>query len=110
MRDTDLNNRLNTYKAPEPSDLLKARILKAAKAENAALASTLAPVRTSFAKRFMPIAASLVAVCAIGFAAVQVSQTHETETTAAWQEAATDLGFDDIYDWVETEDASAQES
>lgn len=103
MKDTDLNNRLKAYQAPEPSDLLKTRILKAATAENSATA------RTSFAKRFMPIAASLLAVCAIGFTTLQVTQTTETET-AAWQEAATDLGFDDIYDWVETEETATQES
>ena len=103
MTEIDLNNRLNSYKAPEPSDLLKARILKAAKAEPM-------PVRASFTKRFMPIAASLLAVCAIGFGTLQVSLNSETETVTTWQEAATDLGFEDIYDWVETAEAAAQES
>ena len=103
MTEIDLNNRLNSYKAPEPSDLLKARILKAAKAEPI-------PVRASFTARFMPIAASLLAVCAIGFGTLQVSQNSETETVTAWQEAATDLGFEEIYDWVETEEVPAQES
>jgi len=102
MRDTDLDKKLESYQAPEPSDLLKSRILKAASAEAV-------PARPSFTRRFMPIAASLLAVCAIGFGTMQFTQTYETET-AAWQEAATDLGFDDIYDWVETEEASAQES
>jgi hypothetical protein len=58
----------------------------------------------------MPIAASLLAVCAIGFGTLQVSLNSETETVTAWQEAATDLGFEDIYEWVETEEAAAQES
>ena len=102
MKDTDLNEKLDSYRAPEPSELLKARILKAALPQAA-------PARLSFTKRFMPIAASLIAVCAIGFATLQITDTTKTET-AAWQDAATDLGFDDIYNWVEAEEASAQES
>lgn len=103
MRETELNSKLDAYKAPEPSDLLKTRILKSAAAQTA-------PSRAPLAKRFMPIAASLLAMCAIGFGTLQITQNSETETTAAWQEAATDLGFEDIYDWVETEEAVAQES
>ena len=105
MREIDLNKKLQSYQAPEPSELLKARILKAARTE-----TPVAPTaRASFAKRFMPIAASLIAVCAIGFTVLQSPNTTKTET-AAWQEAATDLGFDDVYDWVEAEDTAAQES
>lgn len=102
MREIDLNNKLDSYKAPEPGDLLKARIMKAASAETV-------PARPSFTKRFMPIAASLLAVCAIGLTTLQFTQTNETET-AAWQEAATDLGFEDVYDWVEAEETATQES
>ena len=105
MREIDLNKRLESYQAPEPTDLLKARILNAARVENAATP----PARASFTRRFMPIAASLIAICAIGFTVLQSPNTTKTET-AAWQEAATDLGFDDIYDWVEAEDTAAQES
>lgn len=105
MKEIDLDKKLQSYQAPEPSDLLKARILNAARVEAAAAP----PVRASFTRRFMPIAASLIAVCAIGFIVLQSPDTTKTET-AAWQEAATDLGFDDIYDWVEAEDAAAQES
>jgi len=68
------------------------------------------PARTSFTTRFMPIAASLLAVCAIGFGTLQFTQNSKTETVTAWQEAATDLGFEDIYDWVETEETTVQES
>lgn len=101
MKDMDLNKKLDSCQAPEPSELLKARILKAAPAQ---------PVeKPSFARRFMPLAASLLAICAIGLTTFPLTQTHKTET-AAWQEAATDLGFDDIYDWVEAEETSAQDS
>ncbi|MEP3890057.1 MAG: hypothetical protein ABJN69_06285 [Hellea sp.] len=110
MREIDLNKKLETYKAPEPSDLLKARILKAAGGETIAAENAgTAPIRASFTRRFMPIAASLLAVCAIGLTVMQSPNTAKTET-AAWQEAATDLGFDDIYDWVETEDTATQDS
>ena len=101
MKDTDLNIKLDSYQAPEPSELLKARILKAAKTQPAQ--------KQSFTRRFMPIAASLLAVCAIGFVTLQYTQTSQTET-AAWQEAAIDLGFEDIYEWVETEETSTSES
>ena len=101
MKDMDLNKKLDSYQAPEPSELLKARILKTASAK---------AVRTpSFTRRFMPLAASLLAVCAIGLMTLQSPQTDKTET-AAWQDAATDLGFDDIYDWVEAEETTAQDS
>lgn len=105
MRETDLDKRLDALEAPAPSALLKARILNAAKSEATALAPK------SFTRRFMPIAASLLAVCAIGVATLQVSQPQTDETEiAAWQEAATDLGFEEIYNWVEAEETSTQES
>lgn len=105
MRDTDLNKKLEAYKAPQPSDLLKSRILKAATAEPSA------PARRSFTRRFMPIAASLLAVCAIGLTTLQISGPDTTTPeTAAWQEAATDLGFEDIYNWVEAEETTTQDS
>lgn len=110
MREIDLNKKLQSFQAPEPSDLLKARILKAARVENgAAEKAATAPIRTSFTKGFMPIAASLLAVCAISFTVLQNPNTATTET-AAWQEAAIDLGFDDVYDWVEAEETVTQES
>ena len=103
MNEIDLNKKLDSYQAPEPSDLLKARILKAAKAE-------VAPQRASYAKRFMPIAASFLVIGMVGFGALQVTQKTETEASTTWQEAATDLGFEDIYNWVEAEETAAKES
>ena len=100
MTDMNLNKKLDSYQAPEPSELLKARILQAASAKPAE--------KLSFARRFMPLATSLLTVCAIGLTTLQLTQTDAE--TAAWQDAAIDLGFDDIYDWVEAEGTSAQES
>lgn len=102
MKDTELNHRLKAYQAPEPSELLKARILKAATTSSGTVSS-----QPSFNKRFMPIAASLLAICAISFSVMQVQQPSEPET-AAWQEAALDLGFEEVYDWVEAEEVSFQ--
>jgi hypothetical protein len=101
MEDMDLNKKLDSYQVPEPGDLLKARILKTASAK--------AVGTPSFTRRFMPLAASLLAVCAVGLTTLQLTQTDETEAIA-WQDAATDLGFDDIYDWVEAEETTAQDS
>ena len=103
MKNIDLNNALNAYKAPEPSDLLKGRILRAASAQS----DITAPAPSSFTKRFVPIAASLLAVCAIGFGVMQ-SSTPTEPAAAAWQEAALDLGFHDVYEWVETEESQSQ--
>ncbi|WP_154813719.1 hypothetical protein [Hellea balneolensis] len=102
MKDSELNNKLDAFQAPAPSDLLKSRILKAAKpVENTS------PKRQSYTQRFMPIAASLLAICAVSFGVMQVQAPTEPDS-AAWQEAALDLGFEEVYDWVETEESSSQ--
>ena len=100
MSDADLDKKLASYIAPAPSDLLKARILKAAQQERHAEKID-APARP-FIRRFAPIAATIMAVCAIGFATLQINDPAEQPTEAeAWQEAALNLGFDDLYAWVE---------
>ena len=99
MSDAELDKVLSAYQAPAPSDLLKARILKAAQQERAD--SPVQPAQRSFTRRFAPIAATLLAVCAIGFTALQQGSSIEDPEAAAWQEAALDLGMDDIYAWVE---------
>jgi len=91
MTDNDLNRRLDAYQAPEPSEMLKARILKQAAATSAKPAS--------WTRRFMPIAASLVAIFALGFAGLQLSQP--VAANDVWLEAANDLGLSEIYIWVE---------
>ena len=99
LSDKKLGAVLDNYQAPAPSDLLKARILKAA--------GEVSAPRRSFAKRYMPLAASLIAVCAIGFAALQVTGIGGQPEAEAWQEAALDLGFQDIYEWVEESSETA---
>ncbi len=99
LSDKKLGAVLDSYQAPAPGDLLKARILKAADETTAR--------HKSFTKRYMPIAASLIAVCAVGFTALQVTGIGGQPEAEAWQEAALDLGFQDIYEWVETSGETA---
>lgn len=96
MNDDALNQKLETLIPPVMSVNLQDRILAEA-----------VPVSHSFSKRFMPIAASLLGSCLIGYAAFQPFQNNETETEI-WQEAALDLGFEEIYTWVESEEKRAQ--
>jgi len=114
ITDKDLDMRLAAYDAPEPSELLKARILKAAKVAPQDQVQdkfqdqiTRAPKR-SFAKRYMGLAASLVAVSLVGFTGLQMTVNSDAATfdMAALQETATEFGFDEIYDWVESEDVT----
>ena len=99
MSDTKLDKVLAAYQAPAPSDLLKARILKAAQQERQGAAAQTA--QPSFVRRFAPIAATVLAICAIGFTALNQNAAINDPEAAAWQEAALDLGMDDIYAWVE---------
>ncbi len=93
LSDKKLGAVLDSYQAPAPSDLLKARILKAAGETSAS--------KRSFIKYYISIAASLVAVCAIGFTALQVTDIGGQPEAEAWQEAALDLGLEEVYLWVE---------
>lgn len=102
MNDEILNQKLDSHVPPVMSLNLRARILEAATAPVVS-----APISAPFVKRFMPIAASLLAICLIGYTVYQPSQNTQTETEL-WQEAALDLGFDEIYSWVESEESSAQ--
>ncbi len=96
MDDDSINQKLAILVPPAMSANLQERILAEA-----------VPVSHSFSKRFMPIAASLLAICLIGYAAFQPFQNNETETET-WQEAALDLGFEEIYTWVENEENFTQ--
>lgn len=88
-----------------PSDILSRRILKAAQvnetphAANENIAKETRG-RTVSKWRFAGIAA--MALFAVGFALYpNMSQPSEDDV---WLEAAAELGFDDIYEWVQNED------
>jgi len=53
------------------------------------------------------LAVSMVGLTSFTVLSGKAADNTETET-ALWQEAALDLGFNDIYNWVESEDASTQ--
>ena len=93
-----LDAALDLVIAPEPSDILKARIMKDATG-NVSQAPSIKPER----KQHWKIAAAFVAVLAVGGLTYSVyTTTAETESeTTAWLEAANELGVSDIYDWVE---------
>lgn len=100
MNDDQLNQKLASLVPPAMSLNLQDRILAEAKAvPNSRVGS--------FSKRFIPIAASILAICLIGYTVYQPSQNTQAETEI-WQEAALDLGFDEIYSWVEGEESFAQ--
>lgn len=99
MDDKILDKWLKSHQAPTPRADLNARILAAATLEKQANDN-----HRSFAHRFLPIAATILAVSMIGVTGFNTINDKNIETeTALWQEAALDLGFDEIYDWVESE-------
>lgn len=100
MNDDLLNQKLASLVPPAMSLNLQDLILAEAKAVPKSRVG-------AFSKRFMPIAASILTICLIGYTVYQPSQNAQAETEI-WQEAALDLGFDEIYSWVEGEDISAQ--
>lgn len=101
IQDKDLDVRLEAYAAPPPSALLKARIIKAAQQ-----AEVEPVIRPSFARRYMALAASLLVISAVGFTGLQMAAPTDTGISeiAALQQSAAEFGFEDIYEWVESED------
>lgn len=91
-----LDNALDYAKVPEPSDVLRARIMKAATGP----VST--PQKTRAPRQYWKIAASFAAILAIGGLAYTASTpTISEDESPIWLEAANDLGVSDIYEWVE---------
>ena len=111
MTDKKLDMALDAYDAPQPSELLKARILKAAKTAPRDTGETISPAnaKPSFVKRYMAIAACLLVVGLAGFSTLNSSAINDVQALdmAELQETAAALGFEDIYNWVESEDASS---
>ena len=94
-----LDEVLDYASTAEPSDILKARIMKAATGKVNTLSKESAP------RQYWKLAASFVAVLAIGgltYSAYTASTpTVSEDESAIWLEAANDLGVSDIYEWVE---------
>jgi len=88
-----------------PSDLLSRRIMAALPAQDGAAANDLSLSKRRF--NWRAIAASLVAIGAVGFTALSFQTPSDTTTEDAqvWREAALDMGVDDVFDWVYSEDS-----
>ena len=105
MDDKILDKWLDAHQAPEPGADLKARMLAAATPVNSAPNTARS---FSFRKQLSPIAASILAIATVGLVGFNVANLGGTNIDTAeaevWQEAALDLGFRDIYNWVESSD------
>ena len=106
MDDKILDKWLEAQQAPDPRADLKARILAAATPVNSAPNTAKS---FSLRKQLLPIAASILAIATVslfGFNVVDSGGANvDTAEAEVWQEAALDLGFDDIYNWVESPDS-----
>lgn len=98
--DKELNNLLDTLRAPDPSADLAARIL--AKAESSPDVARAANDRGFPWKSLMAVAACLIAVAFVGFGYFGPSNEVEAEE-AQWQQTAENTGFSELYDWVYAE-------
>lgn len=100
-----LDNALDGHTIAAPSELLRARILKAAKADVKSVSATdvLASNTSSHSRkilRFAAVAAALMICAVLGY---QTLSPVSVEDTTQWVEAANDLGIEDLYAWVEGE-------
>lgn len=127
--DKNLEMKLSAYMAPEPSELLKARILKQASmmragedeqmtAAQTPMASELAGAgkvvraefrRKRFARRYMAVAACALAVGGIGLLQIENGGLTQSGYAQSTQEIAADFGFEEIYDWVEYESVESED-
>lgn len=110
---TDLDKILDCVQAPEPSALLKARILKAAKEQN--LVNTdinnVTPIAANdnLWKRWGALAAIALFAAVIGIT-ILPSQLSEPAEAELWAETADDIGYTDLYAWVQGEDETVEDT
>lgn len=113
--DLALNALLDTQKIAPVSDLLQARIL--AQAKQTPQVQTVipqsiapkAPANDRFQIGFGKIAAAVILCFGLGISTwIFQTQTAVPAQDLIWQEAAVDLGVDEIYAWVEGESADVQ--
>ncbi len=101
-----LDDMLNRVEAPEPSDTLKARILRDAKAQRPAEMQPVAANDNRW-KKWSAIAAAAIILGVVGVTTL----TLPTETADAelWAETAEDMGYEDLYAWVNDADDSVED-
>jgi len=100
-KDAALDAALDMFDMPEPSEGLRGKILADLPQKGAANDNRFV---------FRRIAAALIAVFAIGFAAMNLpllTTGEPSADTAIWQQAANTLGVEDIYLWVEGEEGAS---
>lgn len=109
---TDLDKLLDSVQSPEPSDLLKARILREArslrpaeKASETAPANDRAWTQNFSVKKWGAVAALALVFGVVGFSTM--SPTSTVDQTDYVAEAADTMGYDELYAWVQGEDGDA---
>lgn len=111
-QESALDAALHSVRAPMPSDLLRARILRDAKTTAQDIPAALTNygmaandrVKSPFkinAAKWSAVAATLMICGALAFQALSPAAVTTPPEDTAWQEAATDLGVTDLYSWVE---------
>lgn len=114
-REAELDQALETVRLEPGTDMLKARILSQLQSEEAANVPQPANSnRSSFGHK--AVAALMLMAFTVGFAGASVLKMPSTddgtlvgEAESDWEELAElaeDYGMDDIYEWVDTADAS----
>ena len=104
MTDKDMTHiisALKTLEAPKPSEALRGRILdgiKNSEDHHQSVVST--PANDNKWKWVGSIAASLIAVSIIGISVWPETFTPSDDTADVWAEAASSIGYDDLYEWV----------
>lgn len=101
---TDLNSLLDQVKSPEPTESLKARIMQQAKTQRPI--ATPKTANDNHWKRWAAFAAMAVILGVVGLTTLTPVQTSEEDV---WEEAAQNMGYEDLYAWVE-DDASENSS
>lgn len=97
---TSLDEILKTIKAPEPSEPLKARILRDAVSQRDETVLP-QPANDNHWKKWAAIAATLLVIAVAGMTTLRPAQ--EVSEAELWAETAEDLGYEDLYAWVNDE-------
>jgi hypothetical protein len=96
-----LDDILKTVESPNPSDLLKARILKEAKAQRSSETPPMA-ANDNHWKKWAAIAATVLVVGVLGV--TSLSPNSESAEAELWAEKAEFMGYEDLYAWVNDEE------
>ncbi len=100
-----LDGALSQHHISPPSDLLARRVISNLPAQDGAPAND---TSLGFKFNWRAVAATFAVLGAVGFTALNMSAPAPDDAASAetevWREAALDLGVDDVFDWVHSED------